>query len=211
MDKKKLTFMIDLSHHNQKLINENKFPYTNTFCYKVTEGKTFRDSEAKNNILGKLTETTSEFDIAAGCYIGLYHYARPENNKVLEEFENFKKYCDEIIKAADEVCTHVQFFFVLDWEGNAVTWKNANARAAWINDFSRLVKAQYDKDMLLYCSASVANTLVTIKPDIPFWVAHYNIKEPRLIKDIKKRTIAWQFTSKPFDISIVDIERLKEL
>ena len=93
---------IDVSHHNNldRILSIIDKP---EFCIiKATEGKTYNDPKMKHNI-----EICEERDIP----IGLYHYARPENNQPLFEAKHF------LDRAAPYIGKAI---FALVWEDKAL-------------------------------------------------------------------------------------------
>lgn len=142
---------IDISHHNNldKILSIIDKP---NFCIiKATEGKTYNDPKMKHNI-----EICEERDIP----IGLYHYARPENNMAIDEAKHF----------LDRVAPYIgKAIFALDWEEDALKWP-VNWAKTWLD----YIYSQTGVRPLIYCSAWYTIKLSPIlKGNYGLWVAHY--------------------------------------
>lgn len=139
----------DLSHwQTDKEFNE-LLPKSDFIILKATEGKTYTDPNFKNR---------KDILINKGKRRGYYHYARPENNTVEEEINNFMT----------AVGTDVQnSLLFLDWEGKALKYD-----FSWALHFCDMIKDAYGISVAIYASASVVRKYGQEYPY--WWVAHYN-------------------------------------
>lgn len=115
-----MLFGFDISHHNgngsshvENCIRKVRELYGQSpdFCFiKATEGKTYTDPMCTINVR-KAAENS--------LVIGLYHYARPENNSAMQEAKHF---CDMYeYLASDYACSDMSLIPCLDWEGNRLS------------------------------------------------------------------------------------------
>lgn len=145
---------------------------------KATEGKTFRDSKFEQHI------STA---INMGKLIGAYHFARPDNNKMLDEAKFFisrvRKYLGNLVLA-------------LDWEGKALNydWKVAK-------EFLDYVYYETGVKPLFYTSyAEILKYDELANYDYGLWVASYSKKGDNF--GMWKSPAMWQYTNSPVDQNI---------
>lgn len=209
----------DFSHHNKdnkiamECIANSNISY---IILKATEGTSYTDPELFNYVdafccrmreCGALNITT----------IFLYHFCRldkvgaPQSAKARANQE-MVHFADTILKVKDYIrkcfgTDAVKIVPVLDWETSANT-SHAGA-FEYLKECLRYFTSGYDIYPTLYASSSVTKTaacknLVQLYPDIPLWVAHYNVKQPKIYN--WQSWTGWQFTSSPFDMSLFRLE-----
>lgn len=158
-----------------------------TYCQfvilKATEGRTYDDPTMNRFLIDMLNDRPQRMP-----FIGFYHYARAEHNNPEVEVENFLKKIEPHI----DNC-----FMALDYEGDSLKLKGSDE---WALRWCSSVKDRTGKIPLLYTSAAYVDNFKKTLQGFPLWVAHYNVKAPRLPADL--RPMIWQFTSKPFDMNI---------
>lgn len=176
---------VDFSHYQW---DNGKFnpTFLNFVILKATEGKSYVDPKLNDWL--KLIANT---DSGSKPFIFFYHYARPENNYADVEVKHF----------IDVISPHIgNCGLVLDYEGDALHIKDTQE---WALEWLTKVKHTVGNRALplFYTSSSYTKKFPKIaESGFPLWVAHYNIKQPKV--DCWKSTTMWQFTSKPFDINI---------
>lgn len=169
---------IDVSHHNPIDTWIGK-PFD--FCMiKATEGKTYTDPKVTDNFTTASTKTD---------FIGLYHYARPENNGPQDEANNFLT----AINTLKVIAPHIKPLLALDIEGKALEVRQENLMK-WIKRFNDLIQIETQTRPLLYLSASVSNRLVSLSNSEKLWIAHYSVKNPSI--PIWWDCKMWQYTNK---------------
>ena len=150
---------IDISHHNNldRILSIIDKP---DFCIiKATEGKTYNDPKFKHNI-----QICEERDIP----IGLYHFARPENNLAKDEAKHF----------LDRAAPYIgKSLLTLDWEEKAL-----NYPVSWAKTWLDYVYSQTGVRPLIYCSAWYTTKLKPIlEGNYGLWVAHYtSLSKPNI-------------------------------
>lgn len=148
---------IDISHHNTDKAVESEClgKHIDFVIHKLTEGKSWRDTEAKRRVYSAIDK---------GKLVGLYHYARPDNNTPEDEAQNF---FDNIPPACLKEECKKNVIYALDWEGNSI-----NYDFSWAIKWCNLVYKKTGRYPLIYASASVVkkyHELYTF-----WWTAHYN-------------------------------------
>lgn len=170
----------DLSHHNPKshMLQNSEFIWL-----KATEGKTYVDPELDSWLEHIARERQDNLPI-----MGFYHYARPENGNSAEaEAEHF----------FNTVRPHVgKCLLALDLEGEAFNVELSKLRS-WTNRWLSHIHDKTGVTPFIYCGETQAKMLNGYIPEnTPYWIARWNTSVKPLRCDI------WQFTSKPFDMSI---------
>lgn len=144
-----MLYGIDVSHHNSdNIIEETMIQMDGDFIiHKLTEGATWVDSCVKRRAL--------KFK---NMLHGFYHYARPENNTVQKEVDNFIKNLPIV---------SVRTLYILDWEGNALLY-NIDWAISWCEKVHDIV----GRWPIIYASASVIRKYADRYKY--WWTAHYN-------------------------------------
>lgn len=183
-----MLFGFDVSHWNGKNGIEdgllNSPPVSTAFCFiKATEGKSYKD---------KLCDIHISKAIDNGLQIGLYHYARPENNTFSLEVSNFLS----VYKKFDE---DLNIIPILDWEGKALDCAEQWA-IMWLTTVHELTGIT----PIFYCQQSALKNYAGIaKLNYPLWVARYR-KFSSGVGNIEPfdKCNFWQYTSTPMDMSV---------
>lgn len=176
---------IDISHHQTEDRAIKEMENADFVIIKATEGKTYTDPLFSIHLQNAVSRCK---------LIGIYHYARPENNTYIEEVENFIKSFGGMMKKAIPI---------LDWEGNAWT-QPIDWCIQWLDYFYYKTGIK----PMLYISASRFGTLPEyIKQNYPLWIASYGTNdgqphENNLRKYVGKDVPLWQYTSNPIDRDI---------
>ena len=145
---------IDISNHQGSMNLKNVLNGTNTkfVIMKVTEGTNFVDAYCD-----KFFQSAK----AAGVCLGIYHFARPENNSAKAEAEFFYKNAKNYFKDA---------IAILDWESSA-KWNVAWAKE-WLDTIYKLT----GRKPMIYMSESVVNAYnwsSVANANYGLWVAKY--------------------------------------
>lgn len=175
---------IDMSHHND--IEYAGMGYDFIFI-KATEGRTYKDP-ALDKILEKIAQLRKD----SLPVIGFYHYARPENGNTAEQE------ADNLLKS---VKNHIgSCHLALDFEGNALTYKNMKYRAEWINSFLEYVRKNSGVKPWMYMS-DYEYRILDSKITVPhkYWIAHYATAETVLTPE---EPYIHQYCSAPIDTNI---------
>lgn len=166
----------DTSHHQSDKVFNEYLNIADFMIIKATEGKTYVDPKFKQRatqIIDKL------------C--GFYHYARPENNTIYEEVDNF---VDVITPYLNSDC-----LLFLDWENESL-----NHPFEWALDWCRLVEDSTGIKPIIYASASV---IQKHKDEYElWWTAHYNSNCDRGCNHDGVEEVLTQYTSKPIDCDV---------
>lgn len=170
----------DISHHNGnnavKRIIEQYNNNIDFFIVKLSEGKSYVDPK---------------WDVNAGDVelnhklLGLYHYARPENNNYNDEAhffcEYFKRYIGKAIPC-------------LDWEGEALNYSPEWA-LGWMDTVYNITHVR----PVIYVQQSEIRKLECIqRHNYGLWVARWNTT-PGTIYPWPYYTM-WQYTNSPIDL-----------
>lgn len=188
----------DISHHNGKnavnecldtMVAHGKLP---KFCFiKITEGRTYVDPMWKEN-----THDAHENDLV----IGLYHYARPENNNAMKEARHFISEYKKCDYAAIPI---------LDWEGEAL-----KRNRLWVRDWCDYVYNEINIRPMVYISKSECPMhRTTAAGNNGLWVAAWRDIDKGVGNVAPWSTWAvWQYTSEPFDMDVFNgtVEQLKQ-
>lgn len=182
-----MLFGFDVSHWNGKRGIENGIlncPKTPAFCFiKATEGKSYKDKLC-TDFVGKATDSKLR--------IGLYHYARPENNTVTVEVANFMSVYNRYNK-------ELNIIPILDWEGTALQCSEEWA-INWLTNVYELTGIK----PIFYCQQSALKKYDAIAMlNYPLWVARYR-KFELGVGNIEPFDTCnfWQYTSTPMDFSV---------
>lgn len=178
-----ITYGIDVSHWNDKNTIEKQIQSQNTnipfmFCIvKASEGKTLKDSEMENHL---------RWAIQQNMEIGMYHFARPANNKPVQEAENFLK---QYAKFMDE-----NPVIALDWEGDAMRQLNGN----WALEWLEYVREKTGVRALFYTGMQFfARGEIIAENNYGLWYAKYG--DPIKSFGKWKHPAMWQYTSAGID------------
>ena len=166
----------DTSHHQTDDIFNYYLGIADFMIIKATEGRTYKDPEFINRI-EKIKHNL--------C--GVYHYARPENNSVVEEVKNF-------LSVVQPHLTDTMLI-VLDWEGNSI-----NHPFTWALEWCSMVEEQIGRKPIIYASASVIKKYETQYS--LWWTAHYNIECKNGCAHDSVSELLTQYTNNPIDIDI---------
>lgn len=188
----------DISHHNGKNAVDECFDYMLVnvakpeFCFiKITEGGTYVDPAWKQNTYDAHVN---------GLVIGLYHYARPENNDALKEARHFVSEYKKCDYAAIPI---------LDWEGEALKHNRQ-----WVRDWCDYVYNEINIRPMVYMSRSECHMhRATAAGNYGLWVAAWKCIDKGVGNVAPWSTWAvWQYTSDPFDMDVFNgtVEQLKQ-
>lgn len=168
---------VDVSHHNYPF----QAPFGEFMMIKATEGKTYVDPRL-DEYINSINSSTAE------PLVGFYHYARPENNKAVDEAKHF---VDTLRTHWNKPCV-----VALDWEGMAL-----NFSMSWAVQFLSYVEKATGAKPMFYTSSSITKKAGAVAlADYPLWVAHYNKDLPGVYN--WNNWTMWQFTSTPFDVDL---------
>lgn len=177
---------IDISHHNQKQFEKGGSSWNGFIFLKATEGKTLEDKCFKEY----LKNLAFEFEVNQNsCFLGAYHYARPENNDYRDEAKHF----------LDVVGAHAEnMMLALDYEETAHKYGER-----WALGWLSYVKKQTGKSPIFYTSAAYMKNYPTIVTEYPLWISCYS-QDSRTgrYKDICDRAAFLQITSNPIDVDV---------
>lgn len=199
-----MIYGFDISHHNGKEAVSRCFDtmlgyeHEPKFCFiKITEGKTYVDSRWEENV---------EAAIAYDLVVGLYHYARPENNSAMEEAKFF---CENYRKIHTVLASDINAIPILDWEGEAL-----KRNRKWVREWCDYVYTELRIRPMVYLSRSECHMhLATVAGNYGLWVAAWRDIEKGVGNVAPWPTWAvWQFTSDPFDMDVFNgtVEQLKK-
>jgi lysozyme len=169
--------VIDVSHHQGDIewLKVKAAGVKGAFV-KATEGATYTDPKYRRNAAGAA---------GASVPVGYYHYARPENNEVMKEVENFIS----AIKGQPAQLPHV-----LDLEGDASKLSKPDL-TKWALTWMREVKKRTGHTVMLYTGAYFARDEVGPElGEFPLWIAHYGASKP-LDNSTWSRWEVFQYTS----------------
>lgn len=179
----------DLSHHNWGEVDPTFWSFV---FLKATEGKSWCDPT-----MNKWIRSIADNDLNSQFsppFIGLYHFARPENNTFRTEAEHYLN----IIKPHIGNC-----MCALDWENKALQVKGGEI---WALQWLREVKKETGTNPLFYCQESALMNYPNIIKEFPIWVAHYHGQNKH---DNCGSYTMWQITSNPFDIDVFNGGRVE--
>lgn len=146
-------------------------------------------------------------------YIGLYHYCRLDcKDSIDTSADRARKEAEWFCKVIKDVKVYIDKTFaiqcdiipILDWEGENIGQPN---RDLYLTTFVGEIYGKFGVAPVLYVSGGFTGSkeCVAVKnkyPDVPLWVAHYNISSPRF--STWREWLGWQFTFKPFDLSLIN-------
>lgn len=188
---------IDVSHWQTENTVLAEIDNCDFVIIKATEGKTYTDNMFTTHLKNAMQK---------GKLIGVYHYARPENNNYKDEVENFLKSFSNVSGKA---------LPILDWEGNS--W---NFSIDWCINWLDYFYEKTGIKPFLYISASRYKNLPKyIKDNYPLWIASYGTndgmrQDKALSKYVPSEFVTmWQYTSKPLDRDIFfgNVEKWKSM
>ena len=193
-----MIYGFDISRHNGKEAVSKCFStmlaqgHEAKFCFiKITEGKTYIDKRWEENV---------EAAIAYDLVIGLYHYARPENNDALKEAMHFVSEYNK--------CKYMAIP-ILDWEGEALKHNRQ-----WVRDWCDYVYNEINIRPMVYLSRSECHMhRATVAGNYGLWVAAWRDIEKGVGNVAPWSTWAvWQYTSDPFDMDVFNgtVEQLEK-
>ena len=169
---------IDVSHHNKYQYQHGTVDFTkhDFVIVKATEGVNFEDP---------MYDTYMEDILNLQKPYGIYHYARPENNKAEAEAKHF---CEVIGDDGKDA------ILVLDWEQKALQYN-----ISWALEWLQYVEKVYNKKPLIYCSSWYTKKLTSILENgNGLWVAHYTKAKKPTIHTYPFYTL-WQYSDDPYD------------
>ena len=171
----------DLSSNNSAAQRQQAIQECDGVIIKATEGASYVNP-CINECVGLAN--------AYGKMVGFYHYARPEKNQQpLVEVLHFISIVYPFIGKCP---------MFLDWEGKAV-----NCSQQWARDFLDLFYQITGVRMCIYCSESVCKKVgpYVAGGNYGLWVAKYSRIRPNIAP--WKVKLLWQYTSRPYDKSIM--------
>lgn len=167
---------MDISKWNDGIdVNAGEFT-----IMKISEGQTYRDPKAN--------DFRRKFD--GRQLLGAYHFLRADikGNHPYKEAENF-------VNGLLEYDLLYKSLLVCDYEAGSL------GHEAYLLQFLEGVKIMTGVKPIVYTGSSATKGLPNIaKAGYELWIAHYNVKSPKIYN--WKSALAWQFTSKPFDVDI---------
>lgn len=181
--------------------------------FKATEGMSYKDEQTPIMLREFLDHMQGSFEAGIGhVSIGLYHFCRLDKKDSMETareraLKEATWYCSVVRDLRRMVSTNydmnVKFIPIIDWEGENTSQPK---REEYLCEFVGKIYGEFGTAPIIYVSGAFTNTREcnAVKqqfPDVPLWVAHYNTNSPRF--SVWKDWLAWQFTSKPFDLSFV--------
>ena len=172
---------IDISHHNDWQYNKGdlNLDKQDFVIMKATEGTAYKDP---------MLETYMNDVCRYEKPYGFYHYARPENNRAVDEARHF---CDVVGTDGHGG------IMVLDWEGKALQYD-----LQWALEFLKYVEYKYGHKPLIYTGSWYSKNLKPIYENgNKLWLAHWTTAKQPKFQVYKEYTI-WQYTSKPYDKDI---------
>lgn len=175
---------IDVSHWNN-LEDIYKHGTQDFIIAKLTEGKTIVDYTAFTYYL---------YAKAFSQLFGVYHFAHPETNSVLDEFLNFKEHF--------KIFRDYSIAIYLDVEAKALTLNDAMLDE-WCYEWLRRAKELSTSKVGIYISQSQCRRFKKCV-DFPLWVARYR-KEELGYGDVSpwQNATIWQYDSKGIDKNIM--------
>lgn len=185
---------IDVSHWQNLEFTRKKITELGAkfVMIKATEGKSYVDEKMK---------IYADYCIEQGIPFGLYHYARPENNTMIEEAEHYISTIRDYIG----VCV-----MALDWEGNSLAF-GVKTPKQWLESVYNFTNVK----PMFYTSYAYAKKYEDLADDnIGLWMARYNkdmLKEGESIGKWKHPAM-WQYDSIDIDKNIFfgTIEQFKK-
>ena len=172
---------IDVSHHNKWQYEHGQIDFAkhDFIIMKATEGVRFVDP---------MYDTYMTDVGGLGKPYGLYHYARPENNRAIDEAKHF---CNTIGHDGDNA------MLVLDWECTALKYN-----IQWALDWLNYVEQRFGHKPLIYTSSWYTKNLKPVLDNNNgLWVAHYTKAQKPTVHTYPTYTI-WQYSSEPYDKDI---------
>ena len=162
---------VDISNY-QRNVNYSAYSF---YIIKASEGRTFKDPMLDRHYNGVK---------ATGKLYGFYHYARPENNSMIDEANHFLSLVGHHAGKA---------IFALDWEGNALRY-GASKALEWLD----YVYARTGVRPLFYTSDSQTGRYAKIaQKNYGLWDAKYSSRGPA---HAGWPIIAiWQYQGSPID------------
>lgn len=177
---------LDISHWNEQTILSGAVDLKGIdfIMIKATEGRTYNDKMLRKYM-----------DILPSTIIkGVYHYARPETNKAINEAQHFIDVIRPYIGRA---------VLAVDIEGSA--FNNANIDQ-WALDFCTHVYEITGVRPLIYTSESQLKKFKkTAAANFGLWVAKWSDKEPKVSP--WKFWAIWQYQGTPIDKDIFNGSR----
>ena len=171
----------DISHHNGKNAVEtvlNKQKGTDFIMVKATEGKTYVDPMFDKNASDVINN---------GLLLGIYHYARPENNSPSAEAANFLAQFRKFLGIAIPV---------LDWEDVALNYSED-----WALEWCDCVYESTGVRPMIYVQHSAIKSVgILAEHNYGLWVARWRDTNDGVGTVAPWSTWAmWQYTNSPFD------------
>jgi lysozyme len=132
-----------------------------TFAWaKATEGLSITDADYHNNAVN---------GVAAGVYMGAYHFAHPDENPTNADAIAEANY---FLSVAQPYIVACELPPVLDYEVSpSLTWAE---QATWIQNWMTTVKTATGITPALYTDGSIASNLGTSLIGYPLWIATVN-------------------------------------
>lgn len=169
----------DLSSNNKLMERLKAISENDAVIVKCTEGTGYRNPCMRTDI-----ETALE---QHKC-IGLYHFARAENNFAIDEAMWFLRNAAPYIGKA---------VLILDYEG-----KSLSVNPVWAREFLDMVFQITGVRPMIYMSESACKTIgpAVVDRNYGLWVAKYSKNKPKV--DPWNFSAMWQYTSNPYDKSV---------
>lgn len=172
---------IDISEWQN--ISPTAFKDYDFIVIKATEGKTYDDPSMASHAQNAINN---------GQLVGVYHYARPENNTPEEEVEHFLRIVKPYIGKA---------ILALDYEGKALKYGSA-----WAVKWLDLVFEKTGVRPLIYLQGSqVRNYKEVLEKDYGLWVAHWGVDSPSIAP--WGFYALWQYRGDPLDLDLFNGDR----
>lgn len=177
---------VDVSHHNgigcvNTISAENS--EIEFFIIKATEGRTYTDPQVLRNVSAAKNNNK---------LIGLYHYARPENNDPIEEAMHYINVCNSTGLKIGE------YIMVLDYEGIAHDIGQEWA-LQWLDYVYRLTGVK----PIIYLSASYVKKYTKVcRGDYGLWIAQWSKELNVNLTSPWQQQALWQYDNKGYDKNI---------
>lgn len=193
-----MIYGVDVSHWNRDhLVRTNYEDFKKDFViFKATEGRTYKDSALDHYLSIYLSNGIKP--------MGLYHYARPENNSAVVEADHFLEVAGSYIGKS---------ILALDVEGVAL---NVPKVSKWVYEWSKHVYDKTGVRPLIYCSESACTRVSSAALNdlgCGLWCARWGANEPRksIIKPWTFWAI-WQNDHHPIDTDVFNgsVEQFKK-
>lgn len=184
----------DLSHHNLSSVVKEATSVADFCCIKITEGETYKDKRAKDNVQAAVKNGVK--------LIVLYHYCRPDLHVRCEtEVNHFLVQANEIIRDYTGY-SEVKWALAFDWEDKSVGMEE------WLVNAVKVLEDNTGHKPFVYANEYTWLNRIgkwSQLMECPRWIAKWSLQKPKLGYDI------WQYTNEPYDRDSSNDLKLGEL